>query len=388
MAFSYDSRPIQTIMNQIKNVTKRDGIDLQPPYQRGFIWGTEFMDKLILSIVKGYPIGNISLRVLTEKNAKNAMQEVVDGQQRLTSIREFMNGNHSIQGENAKQIIKYVCEYMEHESDKKLEKLKKKLGNKGKISLKYTHLPDTIIENIKAFNLSITNITNSTDDEITEYFKYLQNHERLRAGEIINSLPSSDLESYLDKIEDKRSLLRTLSFPHERRQFDRAFYSVLGLLNGFLSFGALDKEVIKYAADFTYLDTETEARCNFLIEQINHINSLKLPQNLVRANVRYMKFFLLTAALGLVDYFNNAESNLVALDSINKKLSSFASAKAQEVERVFNGYSREVIEEHRLLALVAKGGHNLKRTENRMRILAYYVNDFQNKTTPSGIIPE
>ena len=38
MAFSYDSRPIQTILNQIRNINKRDGIDLQPNYQRGYIW--------------------------------------------------------------------------------------------------------------------------------------------------------------------------------------------------------------------------------------------------------------------------------------------------------------------------------------------------------------
>lgn len=65
--------PIQTIVNQIKNFNKRDGIDLQPTYQRGYIWGKEFIDKLWYSIIKGYPIGNISLRVLSKKNAKGAM---------------------------------------------------------------------------------------------------------------------------------------------------------------------------------------------------------------------------------------------------------------------------------------------------------------------------
>ena len=43
--------------------------------------------------------------------------------------------------------------------------------------------------------------------------------------------------------------------------------------------------------------------------------------------------------------------------------------------------------EHRLLALISKGGHSLKRVQNRMEILAYYVNDFSNQTKPSGIQP-
>ena len=50
MAFSYDSRPIQTILNQIRNINKRDGIDLQPNYQRGYIWSSDFKDKLLYSI--------------------------------------------------------------------------------------------------------------------------------------------------------------------------------------------------------------------------------------------------------------------------------------------------------------------------------------------------
>ena len=50
-------------------------------------------------------------------------------------------------------------------------------------------------------------------------------------------------------------------------------------------------------------------------------------------------------------------------------------------------YSDPVIEEYRLLALISKGGHSLKRVQNRMEILAYYVNDFSNQTKPSGIQP-
>ena len=127
MAFSYDSRPIQTLLNQIRNLNKRDGIDLQPDYQRGYIWSTDFKDKLLYSIIKSYPIGNVSLRVRTEKNSKGAMQEVVDGQQRLTTIYKFIEGEYNIQGEIAKEIIQYIIEYMGEDFDEELVKLKKKL---------------------------------------------------------------------------------------------------------------------------------------------------------------------------------------------------------------------------------------------------------------------
>ncbi len=388
MAFSYDSRPIQTIVNQIKNVNKRDGIDLRPEYQRGYIWVKEFRDKLWYSIIKGYPIGNISLRVRNTKNDKGAMIEVVDGQQRLTSIYNFIIGDYDIQGDIARNIINYIVEYMGLEKDPQLDRLKKKLNNRGKITIKYEQLPEVIKENINSYNISITNITNSSDDEIAEYFRYLQNQERLRAGEIINSLPSSALEKYIEEINDKDRLFGILNFSNERKQFDRVFYSILGLLDGKIGFGILDKDVLKYASECEELTGKAKAQCKLLISQINHIvNDTTLPYHLIKSNMRCMKFFLLTASLGLVDYTNETSNKLIALGSINDKLSAFSSAKAGEVDRIFNGYSSEVIEEHRLLALISKGGHSFSRVENRMRILAYYINGFDNKIVPSGIIP-
>ena len=141
MAFSYDSRPIQTILNQIRNINKRDGIDLQPNYQRGYIWSSDFKDKLLYSIIKSYPIGNVSLRVRTEKNEKGAMQEVVDGQQRLTTIYKFIENEYVIQSDISKDIIEYIIEYMGEDTDEKLNRLKKRMHNKGKISISFKQLP-------------------------------------------------------------------------------------------------------------------------------------------------------------------------------------------------------------------------------------------------------
>ena len=163
---------------------------------------------------------------------------------------------------------------------------------------------------------------------------------------------------------------------------------MLGLLDGKINFGVLDKAVLQYASDCEELSSSAKSKCELLISQINDItNNSNLPHNLIKANMRCLKFFMLTAALGLVDYTKDMEKKLLALGAINTKLSAFSSAKAGEVEKTFNGYSPEVIEEHRLLALISKGGHSYKRVENRMKILAYYINEFENKTTPSGIKP-
>lgn len=388
MAFSYDSRPIQTIMNQIRNINKRDGIDLQPNYQRGYIWSTDFKDKLLYSIIRSYPIGNVSLRVRTEKNPKGAMQEVVDGQQRLTTIYKFIEGEYIIQSEISRNIIEYIIEYMGEDTDDKLLKLKRKLSNKGKASISFKQLPQVIQDNMLAYNISITNITNATDAEITEYFRYLQNQERLRAGELLNSVPDTELEKYLHKVNNKDLLLSKLSFENKRKQFDRVFYSILGLVDGQIGFGVTDKEVMRFLDGCSELNDGTIGQVNHLIETLNYITEdASIPSNYISCNARAMKFLILLIILGLVDFKQDCKKKLKALDSINEKLSAFSSAKADSVDCAFSGYSDEVIEEYRLLALISKGGHSYKRVENRMQILAYYVNNFDNKIQASGIMP-
>ena len=91
MNFTPAALPVQTIMNMIKNVS-RNGLDLQPLYQRGYVWSEDFKYKLIYSIIKMYPIGSVSIRNLEEPNEKKAKSEVVDGQQRLTTIYNFIFG--------------------------------------------------------------------------------------------------------------------------------------------------------------------------------------------------------------------------------------------------------------------------------------------------------
>lgn len=388
MSFSYDSRPIQTLLNQIRNISKPEGVDLQPEYQRGYIWSNDFKDKLLYSIIRRYPIGNVSLRVRAERNSKGAMQEVVDGQQRLTTIYKFVENDYIIQSDVSKAIIEYIVEYMGEDSDSNLLKLKRRLQNKGKILLGFKQLPQAIQNNILAYNISITNIANASDDEIAEYFRYLQNQERLRAGEIINSVPETKLDKYLKMLNDIDLLLDKLSFTNKRKQFDRVFYSILGLVDGQIGFGVTDKEVMKFVSDCKELNDETITKVSYCINVLNGISKdSSIPFKYISCNARAMKFLLLLIMLSLVDFTQNCKEKLKALDSINEKLSSFSSAKADSVKKMFHGYTEDVIEEYRLLALISKGGHSFNRVKNRMEILAYYINDFDNKVRPSGIKP-
>ena len=383
MNFSNASVPVTSVLNSI-NTVNFGGLDLQPSYQRGYIWKDDFKDKLIYSIVKSYPTGNISVRVLKNPNARGARTEVVDGQQRLTTIRDFVANQYIIKSEWSRRIIEVIRNYYQNANvqDDVVEKLVKKLDNKGNIRLKYSDLPTIIQGNISSYNIPMTYIAEATDQQIREYFRFLQNQERLRAGEIINSMPATNLEVFLERINHKNLFLDIIGFSDNRAEFEKIFYSIIGLFDSKISFGTTDKFIQSYAAkaDTPSLGLE---RTNRMVEQINAILSVE-KTILSNTRKRFLKYLLLLAGLGYVDFNESVEEKLTKLKNIDDKFSVFFSAKANVVEQEYAEYSNAVIDEMRLIALLTKGGHSLARVENRMKMLAYYVNN-QSTKIPSGI---
>ena len=74
----------------------------------------------------------------------------------------------------------------------------KKYQQGKKFKLNYSNIPESLKRIIDAFPLAVTSISDATDEQVAEYFRFVQNQERLRAGEIIKSFPESILEFTID----------------------------------------------------------------------------------------------------------------------------------------------------------------------------------------------
>ena len=73
-------------------------LTIQPEYQRNYIYASDGGKKemaVIESILKGYPIGLIYFNKVSDKNL-----EVLDGQQRITSVGRFVTDKFAIKDEN------------------------------------------------------------------------------------------------------------------------------------------------------------------------------------------------------------------------------------------------------------------------------------------------
>jgi hypothetical protein len=78
---------------------RADRLDLQPNFQRGEVWGKGKKQRLVDSVLRGWHIPPI--HVIQVPNSER--QEVLDGQQRLAAIRDFMQDGFPINGEQEPQ---------------------------------------------------------------------------------------------------------------------------------------------------------------------------------------------------------------------------------------------------------------------------------------------
>ena len=74
-------------------------LTIQPEYQRNYIYADVKRDVAVIqSILKGYPLGLIYFNKVEDNKF-----EVLDGQQRITSIGRFVTGKFAIQDDNGMQ---------------------------------------------------------------------------------------------------------------------------------------------------------------------------------------------------------------------------------------------------------------------------------------------
>lgn len=78
---------------------------IQPEYQRNYIYNKDGKDRdVINSILKKYPIGLIYFAVGQDDDGKDRL-EVLDGQQRITSIGRFVTGKFAIYTDSGEQMF-------------------------------------------------------------------------------------------------------------------------------------------------------------------------------------------------------------------------------------------------------------------------------------------
>jgi hypothetical protein len=152
-------------LGNIINMNNADQLKI-PTYQRGQVWSKYQKQLLIDSILRDIDIPKLYFDVKNEGNGE--VYEVVDGQQRIGAIVEFLDNQFSIMQDadpvNGQEI-------------------------KGKL---YSQLPTTVqIQKLQNYNLDIVLLREYSQEDVKEMFVRLQEGAPLNAAEKRRALPGN-----------------------------------------------------------------------------------------------------------------------------------------------------------------------------------------------------
>jgi hypothetical protein len=184
---------VETIVSRINS----GDINLQPDFQRGEVWGKPKKQRLIDSILRDWHVPPIHVI----ENPKTRKQEVLDGQQRLASIRDFVKGEFPVDG-NSEPIDPAI------------------LSLDGKL---YQELPEEWRRRFNQFTIRVFRIVDYQPSEPAELFFRLNQPTSLTGAEQRNAFfgpVRQQIKELVDFLSAQGLDKKTLAFSNFRMAYD------------------------------------------------------------------------------------------------------------------------------------------------------------------------
>ncbi len=193
MKFGRADREIETLVREIRSNT----LDLQPDFQRGEVWRVNKQQLLIDSILRGWYVPPI--HVIDHEDTH--LQEILDGQQRLRSIMNFVDGHFAVKGDV-------------QPSDNKIQQL---------AGSYYANLPGSVQRAFMRFTITQYTLTDYKSAEPAELFFRLNQNMPLTPAETRNAFIGAIREQVKGLVAEmiQKDLDReSLGFSNSRMSFD------------------------------------------------------------------------------------------------------------------------------------------------------------------------
>jgi len=138
----------------------RGELIISPSFQRRRVWTHRGKSYLIDTIVRGMPIPPIFIRQVIHPSLRRTVREVVDGQQRISAILDFINGEFTVLPSHNSDIAKQ----------------------------KYDALPEHVQGAILSYPLSVNVLNINSDADVLDVFARLNSYSLpLNAAEKLNA---------------------------------------------------------------------------------------------------------------------------------------------------------------------------------------------------------
>lgn len=184
-------------------------LDLSPIYQRNNVWDENMQSYLIDTILRGYTMPPIFIRAIVCNITKKTKYEVLDGQQRLTTIFKYIDDKFKV----------------------------KRMHNPENSEVVFSDLSDKKKTVILNFEVSVMDVSDTAETEIYELFARLNsNNIKLNNQEIRSAKYHGYFKSYI--VTENRKWSQNIFTPYKvftksnkARMLDEEYLAQLALLS-------------------------------------------------------------------------------------------------------------------------------------------------------------
>ncbi len=250
---------IETIIRRIRD----NRLNLQPDFQRGEVWSTAKQQKLIDTILR-----NWSMPPIHVIPAENGILEVMDGQQRLASIRNFCDDKFKING-NIEPL------------NDEIQKLH---------GFKFSELPDDVKNRFWCYSVSFITLTEYKPTEPAELFDRLNQPMKLTSAEQRNAYVGTTRNQIKHLVETFKSLgasTDTIGFSNSRLAYDE----IIAKFCYCIEIGTLKKKIVAsdisnmYRSNNNSFSEKTISECKLVLEKfMNVINQSEFSSYKLKMN--------------------------------------------------------------------------------------------------------
>lgn len=382
------SKSVESMLRELKDKS----IIINDSYQRKFVWiDSQIKRDLIKTMILGMPIGTIIIWSRLKDDV--VREEVIDGQQRLTTIKSFMDkgsaNNFSLDENTIRNILKdkQILKILEKEAvvDLKTKNLLEWFYMEpGFKKISFEKLPTFFQKKITNYNLNTITIHTGGDGEnyIREYFRVLQNQEKLKAGEILHSIPDNFLNNHLDNSQID-AFCKITHFNNLKWGFNKHFTVFAGLILDITRMGQTDKEVVKLSNKILDSDLRENEKFLSVIEKIklDVLETDQEPLDNRLLTVLGLKLLLSTYLFASENFLNLSLEQRASIIKTISYLAGYWNSKDENKKnklkvdfQIFRSYDVDkLIDGVRESWILSKTTHSRTEIEEKFRKINYLI---------------
>ncbi|CAH7250756.1 conserved hypothetical protein [Vibrio chagasii] len=246
---------------------------LQPDFQRGEVWSSSKKKLLIDTVLRKWHIPPVHVVVMMDGS-----YEVLDGQQRLTAIRDFVENKYAIDG-----TIQPKDDFIQALHGKR-----------------YRDLDSVVKREFDRYTLKINEINNYNPGEPSELFHRLNQTVKLTSSEARNAIYGSvrnSISILVDKMDDMEVNRDILGFSNSRMSYN----DLLSRIIVFLETDTLRAKVSESILNSRYRDDERVNEA--IIESIEYSIECLSAFNKVKEEYEYLPSLTKASSLNWIYNF-------------------------------------------------------------------------------------